>query len=256
MNSRAHGLYSSLKKHYSRLVLMLTIVGALAVALPFSFLFRNRKEYFRKVAKYGLRLGFFLAMIRISAAGLSGMPRGPAVLASDHRSLIDTLSFLTVLDRPFFTITEPLDSMPSFFIRKWCEILGYIPVIRDENDRKRYSEGINPGNVVRQCIRRVLNGETLLIYPEAHHEMGRGLLKFKTGAVRVALGAKVPLIPVGLTGTERVITPEYYRIHPGRIHIRIGVPLDISGHYGKQDDRRAVRKLTAELREAISQLIP
>jgi 1-acyl-sn-glycerol-3-phosphate acyltransferase len=90
-----------------------------------------------------------------------------------------------------------------------------------------FKVGMAPNFAVPLCVERIRKGESLVIYPEAHHEKGSRLLRFKTGAVRAALEAGVPLIPAAITGSQNVITPEPFIIHPGDVHIYIGKPMDI-----------------------------
>lgn len=146
--------------------------------------------------------------------------------------------------------------MPNFFIQRWAENLGFIPIIRDKKDQMHHKVGMSRHYVVPLCIERVKKGESLIIYPEAHYERKRGMLKFKIGAVRVVLEARVTLIPVALTGTEKVVTPNHFKIHHGDVHVRIGESMELKRFYGKQNDRKIVAKLTTDLKNQIASLIP
>ncbi len=249
-------MWDILGRLYIEFTLFFIIIIVLFISVPFSWLSRNRTNHFRKWAKIGLKLGFFLTGIRIKIEGWERIPGGPIVFASNHRSLLDTLSILTLFNRPFFVITEPLGAMPNFFIQRWTENLGFIPIIRDETDQKLHKVGMSRHYVVPLCVDRVKKGESIVIYPEAHHERRKGLLKFKTGAIRIALEARTPVIPVALTGTEKVVTPDHFKIHHGNVHVRIGEPMELKRFYGKQKDKKLVKKLTQELKKQIGNLIP
>lgn len=216
----------------------------------------HHPKLWRRIGRICVVCLFIFCNVRMKTSGLENVPRTPCVIALNHRSIIDTLSLLAMLDRYFFVITEPFDAMPHPMIQAWVENFGYIPVIRDDRDKRQYKIGMDRKYVVKECIDRVRKGETLVIYPEAHHEKNKGMLKFKTGAVRIALGAGVPLIPGAFTGTEKVVTPEHHRVHPGTIHLRVGPALLIDQYYGKIDDRPLVVELTAQLRYEIKRLIP
>jgi 1-acyl-sn-glycerol-3-phosphate acyltransferase len=216
----------------------------------------KKKKVWRIIAKTDLMVYSLLCFIRIKTVSLDNIPKEPCVIAMNHRSLIDTLSMLKMMDKYFFVITEPFDALPNTIIQAWVSNLGFVPIVRDEKDKKLFKIGMDRKYVVAECVERVKAGETLVIYPEAHHEMHRGMLKFKTGAVRVALEAGVPLVPGVFTATDKIITPEHNRFHPGTIHIRFGEPMNIKKYYHKQNDRQLVRKLTKELKKKVNDLIP
>jgi 1-acyl-sn-glycerol-3-phosphate acyltransferase len=77
----------------------------------------------------------------------------------------------------------------------------------------------------------------------------RGLLRAKPGAALVARRAGVPVVPVGLTGTERFLPINdgdmgHERVHRARITVRFGPPFRVSdleaGLTGEQDARQAL----------------
>ncbi|HOT10729.1 MAG TPA: alpha/beta fold hydrolase, partial [Polyangiaceae bacterium] len=89
-----------------------------------------------------------------------------------------------------------------------------------------------------------------------------GLLRGKTGAVRLAISAGVPIVPVGVSGTGRALPPEIYpRLEvlrmPGAspIRIRFGEPIDYSQYHGQEVDKEVLRELTDELMRRISELV-
>jgi 1-acyl-sn-glycerol-3-phosphate acyltransferase len=248
---------NNLKEGYFRISMYVFFTFFLVIGYIITPVFpkRKRKYVWRKIARIGLKFVFWSCFIQIETYQRYNIPKGPCVIAMNHRSFIDTLTLLVHFKRYFFVITEPFDAMPHPLVQQWVFNLGYLPVIRDEKDKKLYRIGMSSKYVVRACVNRVRQGETLIIYPEGHHEKRRGLLKFKTGAVRIALETGVPLIAGVFTDSDKHITPEKNRIHPGKIHLRFGNCLNISKHYGKQDDRKLVRKLTGELKKEINDLI-
>ena len=92
-------------------------------------------------------------------------------------------------------------------------------------------------------------GEAVGIFPEATISRALELKEFKTGAVRIAAAAGVPLVPVVLWGTQRMITKDHPRdLSRGKtIAIRVGAPLRPTG-----DDPVAE---TAELKATMSRLL-
>ena len=82
-----------------------------------------------------------------------------------------------------------------------------------------------------QAVRYLRQGEAVGIFPEATISRAFVLKELKTGAVRIAAEAGVPLLPVILWGTQRMVTKDHRRdLSRGRtIAIRVGAPLHPSG---------------------------
>lgn len=96
-------------------------------------------------------------------------------------------------------------------------------------------------------------GDLVAVYPEGTRSPDGRLYRGRTGAARLAVGAGVPIIPVGMTGTDKA-QPIGTRVpRPGRakISIRFGKPLDFTG---RPDDRTSLREMTDEVMAEIQKL--
>jgi 1-acyl-sn-glycerol-3-phosphate acyltransferase len=96
-------------------------------------------------------------------------------------------------------------------------------------------------------------GDLVAVYPEGTRSPDGRLYRGRTGAARLAVAAGVPIIPVGVTGTDKA-QPIGTRVpRPGRaeIGIRFGKPLDVTG---RSDDRTSLREITDELMAEIQKL--
>ena len=94
---------------------------------------------------------------------------------------------------------------------------GFIPVDR----RTR-----NAGESFRAASERLRRGGSVLLFPEETRSADGRLLPFQRGGFLLALRSGLPIVPVGLRGTMAVQTPKSFRIHPGRVLVRYGAPLD------------------------------
>ena len=102
---------------------------------------------------------------------------------------------------------------------------------------------------------RILNkGELLGIYPEGTRSPDGRLYRGKTGVARMALEAKVPVIPVAMIDTDKIQPPG--RVWPKimRVKIAIGEPLDFSRYEGMEGDRFILRSMTDEIMYELMQL--
>ena len=129
---------------------------------------------------------------RQSYEGTENIPKdGAFIFAGNHVHLFDPAMLLCVTKRKLhFLAKASLFKFPKTILFK---NMGLIPVNRDGKDHDAY-EG---------AIEFLKKGEIVGIYPEGTRERGRGLLPFKTGAVRMSYEANVPIIPVVTIGTYK-----------------------------------------------------
>ncbi|MGI5287708.1 lysophospholipid acyltransferase family protein [Nonomuraea polychroma] len=104
-------------------------------------------------------------------------------------------------------------------------------------------------------LRVLEQGKLLGIYPEGTRAPDTRLYKGKTGVARLALTARVPVIPTAVIDTfgllpEGRILPRL-RVRPT---IRFGEPLDFSDFYGRENDHAALRTVTDQIMLAIQKL--
>jgi 1-acyl-sn-glycerol-3-phosphate acyltransferase len=193
----------------------------------------------------GMKLGW-----RPKVEGLENVPaRGGAVLAGNHLSVADEVFLGTVVPRhiafwakaEYFTGT----GIKGFVTRNVVVGMG---AIRVERSGGRAALAAFDG-----AIPVLKAGELVAVYPEGTRSPDGKLYRGRTGAARLAVAAGVPLIPVGVTGTDKVqpIGARMPRLGVGPVIVRFGPPIETAG---RSDDRAALRELTDELMAEIQKL--
>jgi 1-acyl-sn-glycerol-3-phosphate acyltransferase len=183
--------------------------------------------------------------------GAEHVPRtGPAILASNHLSFADWLFMPLALDRRV-TFVAKSDYFTGVGLKGWAQKrffagTGQVPIDRSGG---RASQG-----ALRAGLKVLGRGELFGIYPEGTRSHDGRLYKGRTGVARLALLARVPVVPCAVIGTD-VIAP------PGRIvkrivspTVRFGPPLDFSRYAGMSEDRFILRSITDEIMYAIMEL--
>ncbi|WP_018501949.1 lysophospholipid acyltransferase family protein [Parafrankia discariae] len=176
--------------------------------------------------------------------GLDHVPtRGPAILASNHLSFLDSFFLPLVVPRRI-TFLAKSDYFTGVGLKGWSKRkffsgVGQVPIDRSGG---KASEG-----ALRTGVRVLGNGDLLGIYPEGTRSPDGRLYRGKIGVARMALEAGVPVIPVAMIGTFEV--QPLGRLVPRirRVGIRIGRPLDFSRYAGMADDRFVLRSMTDEI---------
>ncbi|MFA5860243.1 MAG: lysophospholipid acyltransferase family protein, partial [Candidatus Thermoplasmatota archaeon] len=101
----------------------------------------------------------------------------------------------------------------------------------------------------------ILNeGKLFGIYPEGTRSTDGKLHKGRTGAARLALQARVPIIPVGMLGTDKVLPKGKSLPKLKKVTIHLGAPLSFAEFYGMENDRKVCREVTDRVMEAIGRL--
>ncbi|MGO4806749.1 lysophospholipid acyltransferase family protein [Arthrobacter sp. 2MCAF15] len=176
--------------------------------------------------------------------GLDNVPaQGAAILASNHLSFSDSIFMPVMVPRPvvflakseYFTGTGIKGRLTAAFFR----LTNQLPM--DRSGGAASAQSLNAGMEVLK------NGSLMGIYPEGTRSPDARLYRGKVGVARLALQARVPVIPVAMIGTDKV-QPIGKRVpNIRRIGMIFGEPLDFSRYYGMEDDRMVQRSVTDEI---------
>lgn len=181
---------------------------------------------------------------RLHVEGREHLPAtGPFVLAPVHRSYIDTPIAACVTSRRMRFMGK--DSVWKFRPVGWmASMLGAFPVTRGSADR----EALRRGVAVLEA------GEPLVLFPEGERKSGPLVQPMFDGAVYIAAKAGVPIIPVGIGGSESVMPKGAKLWYPQRVHVIIGEPIPAYHGDGGRIPRDELRARSQELRERLQDL--
>jgi 1-acyl-sn-glycerol-3-phosphate acyltransferase len=196
-------------------------------------------------------IGPALHMIgRPKVVGLENIPpTGPAILASNHLSFIDSMYLPLVIDRPvvfpakaeYFAAKGPLG-------RLWAAYL------RSTNQLQMDREGARSAQATLEAAVDLLRaGELFGFYPEGTRSPDGRLYRGRSGIGYLALNSGAPVIPVAMMGTRKMLPPGAPLPRPTRIEIRIGKRMDFD-HLAGEPPARARRAVADEVMRAIGEL--
>lgn len=178
---------------------------------------------------------------RVDVVGRENVPAtGAFVLAPVHRSNIDTLLAGCVTRRPLrFMAKEEIWRFE--FIAKVLASLGAFPVNRGTADRE----------ALRTCENALRAGEPVVLFPEGQRQFGPVIGQLFDGAVFVAARAGVPIVPVGIGGSEWAMRKGNRMIYPVKVTMTVGKPIEVArtseGRISRPEIRKATEALQAEL---------
>lgn len=176
--------------------------------------------------------------------GTEHVPDGPFILAPVHRSNIDTPVVCAVTKRRLRYMGK--ETVWKYRLPGWIlDALGGFPVRRDHADRE----------ALRRCLEVLEGGEPLVLFPEGTRQSGPLVKPLFEGAAYMATRTGVPIVPVGIGGSERAMPKGSKVLRPVKVHVVVGEPLhaDGPGPSGRTS-RRAVHQLTERLHKELQRL--
>jgi 1-acyl-sn-glycerol-3-phosphate acyltransferase len=180
--------------------------------------------------------------------GLEHVPAaGPAILISNDLSWADPPAIFSVVRRPcWFMANHFLFDLPV--LGRLLPLYGAFPVNREKPDR----------GALKEAEEHLADGDLVCIFPEGGTTITGRLYPFEGGVALLALRKSVPVVPIAMTGTDRLL-PEgarFPRFVRGGVTLTAGSPV----HPGEIDPslphRRRIEELTRRLYEAVAALLP
>ena len=191
------------------------------------------------------------AVWRPTVTGLDNVPaEGGVLLASNHLSFVDSVVIPVVVPRKVVFLakadyfTGP--GLTGRLSKAWFEGLGMLPVDRDDA-----RAAIDSLDTALEVLGR---GEAFGLYPEGTRSRDGRLYRGRTGVAHLALTAGVPIVPVGLRGTQD-LQPVGARLpRLAKVSVAFGAPIEVAGEYDGVPLGRARRDLTDRVMAAIAEL--
>ena len=193
----------------------------------------------------------FLIVFRPHVRGKENVPAsGPFIIASNHLSFIDSMAIPLMSPRRVgYLAKAEYFTTPGF--RGWLTktlftALGALPVERGTH--RAAQEALDTAMTVLKA------GGGFGVYPEGTRSKDGRLARGKTGVAWLALTADCPVVPVGITGTDRIqpIGARYWRPH--RFSVTFGEPLTFPEHRGQAGKGKARREVTDRIMERVAEL--
>jgi 1-acyl-sn-glycerol-3-phosphate acyltransferase len=184
-------------------------------------------------------------------SGVENIPKtGGVILASNHLSVIDSVILPLVIERRIYFLAKS-DYFTGKGFKNWAVkhfLLGTGMIPIDRSGGKASEASLNTGLDV------LAKGQVLGIYPEGTRSPDAKMYRGRTGVARMILEANVPVVPVAMMDTEKVMPIGSKLPKVRRIGIVFGEPLDFSRFQGLEGDRFILRSVTDEIMYELSRI--
>lgn len=183
--------------------------------------------------------------------GLENIPKtGGLILASNHLSFIDSIFLPLLIDRRIYFLAKS-DYFTGKGPKNWATrhfLLGTGMLPIDRSGGKASEASLNTGLAV------IARGNVLGIYPEGTRSPDGKMYRGRTGVARMILEGHVPVVPVAMIDTEKVMPIGTKLPKVRRVGVIFGEPLDFSRFEGMESDRFILRSITDEIMYELSRI--
>jgi 1-acyl-sn-glycerol-3-phosphate acyltransferase len=206
------------------LVLFTVFVSTLEIlAVPF----HRTGKIFHQLARFHARGALALAGAKLRTTGTENLDLARNyVFVSNHSSYFDIPAVLAGIPQDIRLVyKKELHKVPFF---GWGLKLGktYIAI-----DRGQSSEAMQ---TIEATARRIREGSSVLLFAEGTRSPDGKLQAFKRGPFNLAVKAGIPVVPVTIIGSNRVLPRDSWKVTPGPISLVVDAPIPPPGSNGKE----------------------
>jgi 1-acyl-sn-glycerol-3-phosphate acyltransferase len=230
LHMRALGIF-----HY-----LVAVVATLVLAPP-AFVFGMLG--WRRAAYVPVRCWAWVAVtvtgVRCRGHGLDLLPtEGPYVVVANHCSHLDSPCLVRALPHAlYFVVKRELTRIPLF--GPTLVKLGFVIVDRSNSEEARRR--------MAEAVELIREGRRVLVFAEGTRSTDGHLQSFKKGGFRLAIEAQVPVVPVAINGSHRLLPKGELTTRPGTVDIVVCEPIPTTGMDDVQVDALAERARRAIL---------
>lgn len=238
----------------------LTMQGAIDV-LKFLNLYEPVRRGIYQMVKKNMKAGF-VKNNKLEVIGMENLPdKSGVIVAANHQSWLDVQVLGSSCKRDMHFVAKS-DFLKWPILSKFIEMTESVYVARggDEQGLADIIDKLKKGWLVMIFPEGTIPGEEKASRKEL--DPRTGLLRGKSGVVRLAIVSGVPVVPVGISGTGQALPPEAYprfEMPPIQkkvpITIRYGKPIYFKNYSLKNIDKKTLRMLTHKVMKEISKLV-
>ncbi len=180
--------------------------------------------------------------------GLENISRkGHFIITANHSSYMDHLiigSIITsYLDKKICWLAKK-EHFDTFLQRVWHNYVGAVPLDRESGGKE----------TLRFAVKALKQNKIIAIYPEGTRTLNGKIQKAKTGAARLALLSKAPVLPIGLIGTFKILPKGKYIPKMHKAVMNIGKPMHFPEYYNKKINKKILNGVTTKIMKEIAKL--
>ena len=187
--------------------------------------------------------------------GMENIPEDRAfIIAANHSSYFDIFLPPTLVipkvDKKIHALVNSHYWKPfitRFFLNIWEAIPVYVGKESDAKEKNRIA--------AEKAVNYLKNNELVMIFPEGKRSHDGKLKKAYTGIARLALNAKVPVLPVGIIGANKVLPVGKAFPRFRKCEVKVGKLIYFEKYYNKRKNKKMLEDITRKVMQQIAKLI-
>lgn len=201
---------------------------------------KDKTAYADKLARRWAGHLLYLAGVRVEVVGRDKIPEGTAVVyVSNHQSNFDIPLMITQMPKEKGFIAK-LETQKLPLVRTWMTLLKCIFI--DRSDIRQQVKAISKG------VEQLKDGHSMIIFPEGTRSKTGEFLEFKPGSLKLATKSGVPIVPVVIVGSMKIMPKGRLRIKPARVTMVVCDPIAVLPEHNKD-----TVALAQQIRQAMEQ---
>jgi 1-acyl-sn-glycerol-3-phosphate acyltransferase len=163
----------------------------------------------------------WVSMVSVRVEGEAQLQPGQSyVIVANHQSQFDILVLYGFLGRDIkWVMKQELRQVPV--LGAACAAMGHILIDRSDTDAALAS--------INSARHRIRDGMSVVFFPEGTRSRSNELEPFKKGAFRLAQELQLPILPVTILGTRKILPATTLDLHPGEVTMVMHPPIDSQG---------------------------
>lgn len=223
--------------------------GALAALVPVMCKARRMKQkgsagardYINGYVRMWCRTLLRIAGVTVTVTGKENIPAGrPVVFTPNHQGNYDIPLMLLCLDEPHGLVAK-VETKKIPLVRTWMELLDCVFI-----DRASPRSALASMRAAEALLEQ---GRSMVVFPEGTRSKGDGMNEFKAGAFKIACKAGVPVVPVAIDGSYRIMEANGGLMKPAHVNITILPPVETAG-LSRAEQHALGRQVAAQIAAA------
>jgi 1-acyl-sn-glycerol-3-phosphate acyltransferase len=223
-----------------KMLFVYVTLGGLAgiIGIPYSLIVGNVRQLYR-IGMSIARLGVRAAGVCVEISGLENVPPGVScIFLANHVSNLDPpILFPAVPGQASVMLKKELMRIP--LLGTAMRMAKFVPVERRSSRESAQAS-------VTAAAETVRSGLHFLIFPEGTRSKDGRLQPFKRGPFYLATETGAPVVPVAISGTEKLMRKGSAKIYPGVARVEMLKPIYPIGFETREELMRAARAAIAE----------
>ena len=215
-----------------RIVIIVAMNACLSIIALLSLLVeKDGRTYFWAGSSWS-KFTLIVCGVKVRVRGMENIsPNGAYIFVTNHASMFDIPAIMSVLPRVRIMFKKELSYVPLW---GWALKWGHHIMV----DRAKGSEAMRS---IDRAAKAIKTGGSVILFAEGTRTRDGKLLPFKRGAFTLAAKSGVPIVPITINGSFKILPKDSLDIRPSPIELLMGKPIDTS-HITTREEEIALMK--------------